>query len=348
MMMAGVQTSNLAAARSRHVLAAAATGIKERIARDGADPDELLAQVGIRQQQLRDIRSPVNLGSYVALIEAAAIRTGHDNFGLFYGQGFMPQMLGLIGMIAIASPNLGVALGNVAELFPYHQQATETRLVLRGSRSRLEYRILDSGIIDRRQDAELTLGMFVNIFRHGLGGRWTPEEIWCEHPRPSDWRDHERVFDAPVHFAQHTNAVIFRADDLARAMPSADLAKMAELSVALTSIPGGKGNVNLMERVCTEIRSGLVAGNCGIKAVSDAVALPRWTLQRSLDQAGLSFSDLVDDVRQKLAVRYLRQGSLTATEIAFLLGYSEPSAFSRAFKRWFGHSPQQWRTTLDS
>ena len=102
-MRAGVQTSDVVAVRSRNVLAAAATGLTERIARDGADPDELLAQVGIRQQQLGDIKSPIDLASYVALIEAAAFRTGHDNFGLLYGQGFRPQMLGLIGMIAIAS-----------------------------------------------------------------------------------------------------------------------------------------------------------------------------------------------------------------------------------------------------
>ena len=82
-----------------------------------------------------------------------------------------------------------------------------------------------------------------------------------------------------------------------------------------------------------------------LEAVAAALQLSDWTLQRKLREHGLSFSQLVEQTRQQLALRYLRQGSLSISELAPLLGYSETSAFSRAFKRWLGVSPRQWRSS---
>ncbi|MCY1187105.1 HTH-type transcriptional regulator VirS [compost metagenome] len=73
------------------------------------------------------------------------------------------------------------------------------------------------------------------------------------------------------------------------------------------------------------------------------MGLASWSLQRRLREQGLTFSSLVDKVRCELATHYLRQQQLPISELAPLLGYSEASAFSRAFRRWFGVSPRQWR-----
>ncbi len=143
--------------RGRNVLAAAASGIRDQVNRDGGDPDEVLSRAGISWANLTDKKNALDLGAYVAMMEIAARHTGNDNFGLQYGQRFTPRMLGLIGEVVLTAPNLGAALSSLASLFPYHQQATETRLVREGHLLRLEYRILDGRIVDRRQDAELTL-----------------------------------------------------------------------------------------------------------------------------------------------------------------------------------------------
>jgi len=73
-------------------------------------------------------------------------------------------------------------------------------------------------------------------------------------------------------------------------------------------------------------------------------ACPKWALQRKLRDLGLSFTQLVDQIRQETAMAHLKQQHLSVTQLASLLGYSETSAFSRAFKRWFGLSPKQWRS----
>lgn len=327
----------------RNILAAAANGVRGFIAHQGGDADLVFTRVGVDENRLTDPKLALDLGAYVGMMEEAAAQTGNDNFGLWYGQQFKPAMLGLIGEVALASPTLGAAVANLAELFPYHQQATETRFARDGDLLRLEYRILDGAILSRRQDAELTMGMFANVFRACLGPDWTPEEVHCEHPRPEGWREHERAFDAPVHFGQRTNAIVFRDRHLDRAMPGGDLARLTRLRDELIRVAGGTGAPSFLDRVRGEVRSRLPDGNPAVEDVAEAIGLARWTLQRRLADAGLSYSDVVDGVRRDLACLHLRQPHVAVAEIGFMLGYSEVSAFSRAFRRWTGMSPQAYR-----
>ena len=213
----------------RNVLAAAASGITDFIAACGGDAGRVLSQAGVPEDCLGNPVLPLDLGNYCAMMELAARDTGNDNFGLWYGQQFRPQALGLIGEIALSAPTLGAALDNLARLFPFHQQATETRLTHDGDLWRLEYRILDSRIAARRQDAELTMGMFANVFRTCLGTAWAPEEVQFEHLRPGTAQDHSRAFGAPVHFGQRTNCLVVRDRDFERRMPGGDLARLTRL-----------------------------------------------------------------------------------------------------------------------
>jgi AraC-like DNA-binding protein len=329
-----------------NVLAAAATGFREFICQNGGDAENLFSSVGIAEAQLTNVNLPLDLKTYVSMMERAAAQTGKENFGLWYGQQFQPEMLGLIGGIAIASPTLGAALTNLAHLFPYHQQATHTNLACQDGLMRLEYRILDGGIVERRQDAELTLGMFVNVFRHCLGSQWAPEEIHCEHPKPEGWEEHEGAFSAPVHFGQGTNAVVFRKETLNCRMPKSNVHHLDLLCDQLLLISGGKGRVSLFDQVKGEIRRRLPEGIPYIETIAEAVGLPRWTLQRRLADYNLCYSEIVDLVRRELAERHVRQPYVGIVDIAEILGYSELSAFSRAFRRWFGLSPQKFRSTL--
>jgi AraC-like DNA-binding protein len=331
------------ARHERKVLAAAASGIKEFIGRQGADAEQVFVDAGIEEKSLGDPQVALDLGAYVDMMEAAARRTGNDNFGLGFGSQFKPQMLGLIGGIALASPSLGAAVSNLAELFPYHQQATRTRLTRDSRFFRLEYRILDGRIIERRQDTELTLGMFINVFRHCLGPRWTPDCVYCEHVRPESWHEHERVFGAPVHFGERTNAILFRGDEMSRRMPEADLLRLDHLRGELIRVAGNVGSVSFLDAVKAEIRSSLPTKSLSVAAMADTMGLARWTFQRRLAQHGLNFSALVDLVRRDLAAVYMRQPHISVTDVAFVLGYSELSALSRAFKRWYGIYPQQLR-----
>lgn len=322
-----------------NILAAAASGVADFITRQGGHPDDVFTSVGVEEKALGQPNVALDLRAYVAMMEVAARDTGNDNFGLLFGRQFTPEMLGLIGSIALAAPTLGAALDHLARLFPFHQQATETRFVKDGGLLRLEYRILDGRILERRQDAELTLGMFANVVRAALGPSWMPEEAQFEHPKPEGWRQHEALFDAPAHFGQRTNALVLRDRDLDRRMPGGDMARLTALCGTLVGIAGDTGTPALLDRVKAEVRARLPEGYPYVEDIADALGVARWTLQRRLTDAGLSFSDLVEQVRRDLAAVYIRQRHVPIADIGHLLGYSEVSAFSRAFRRWFGVSP---------
>jgi len=326
-----------------HVLSAAATGFREFLRQSGGQAEPLLSAIGFEDRHLADATIELDLCAYVDLMERAATHTSNDNFGLQYGQQFQPEMLGLIGGIALSAPTLGDALSQFARLFPFHQQATATAFVSDGQFLRLEYSLIDGRIINRRQDAELTLGMFANVVRHCLGPLWAPDEVHFEHVKPSGWREHEAAFSAPVYFGQRTNALVFRNANLSAPMPNGDLRQMSSLCARLVNIGRDRGTVCLLARVMGEIRHRLPDGLPLVEDVAEALGVPRWTLQRRLADHGYTFSETVDLVRKTLAEHYVRRSFVPLLDVAEALGYSELSAFSRAFRRWFGVSPSAFR-----
>lgn len=329
----------------RNVLAAAANGVLGFIAAEGGRPEAVMDRIRLGPDELEDPRSPLDLASYCALMEYASSDTQDCNFGLRFGHDFQPERLGLIGSLALNSPTLGSALLNLARFFPYHQQVTESRFYEQDGMLHLEYRILDGRILERRQDAELTMGMFRNVVQRCMGSSWSPERVYFEHPQPLDTHEHERMFCCSVYFGQRTNALVWRATDLDRPMPERSPARMALLREELVGLAGGIGSLSIVDRVRGEIRSALSAGELDIESVANRLGIARWTLQRRLAAGGYTFSELVDEVRRALATRYLREIYLPISDVAMLLGYSETSAFTRSCTRWFGASPMTVRRT---
>jgi AraC-like DNA-binding protein len=323
----------------------AAAGLVPFLSGLGADAERIMGPAGIDAARLDETaQGSISLAAYVEMMERAALLSGHDDFGLRYGRQFPASSHGLVGDIALAAPSIGTALRQFADLFPLHQEASEVRLTAENGLLRLEYRILDWRIFDRRQDAELSLAMFQNLLRQAYGHGFAPEEVHFEHPAPGSDAAHEATFHAPVFFGQRTNALLFRPGDLRKPMPGADPATFSRLAAEafLRRLP--RGTVPLPERVRAEIRSRLPEGSPPMEEVAGALGIARWTLQRRLGEMGLSYAESVQEVRKALAGSYLAQPHLSISAIAQLLGYAELSPFSRACKRWFGASPEQIRS----
>ncbi|AGI23142.1 helix-turn-helix transcriptional regulator [Pseudomonas sp. MT3] len=155
-----------------------------------------------------------------------------------------------------------------------------------------------------------------------------------------------KAFDAPVLFSQQRNSLVFRRSVLDRPMPGRDPRLLAIVIESMRMLGGQAGVPNrpgIVDDVKSQVRTLLGDGYPSLEQVAEQLRLPSWTVQRRLQEHGLSFSALVDTVRQELATYYLQQSALPISELALLLGYSEISAFSRAFRRWFDVSPKQWR-----
>nr|WP_321238663.1 AraC family transcriptional regulator [uncultured Tolumonas sp.] len=329
---------------NRGVLAAAATGLSDFISSNGGDVDRIFGVSGINPELLANPTLSLDLVNYCRVMEEAAHYSGVDNFGLYYGKQFKPQSLGLIGYIGLSSPTLTDALHNMATDFQWHQHHTLTQMVDIGDCWRLDYQVRHGAILCRRQDAELTLGMFLNVIRYALGKNWAPRAVHFEHPRPEQWHEHSKVFDAPVWFEQPYNSLIIPKVDLMRSsMPESDTALLMVLRQTIRQLNRTTDNQDLIDQTRTQVRLQMMHGEPNLDDVAAKMGLSTWSLQRNLKREGISFSTLVDKLRCEMATRYMQQNQLSISDMALLLGYSEVSAFSRAFRRWFNISPRQWR-----
>ncbi|SHO58937.1 AraC-like transcriptional regulator QhpR [Vibrio quintilis] len=325
------------------VLSAAATGLDNFITRVGGNAELILGCCDVDPEIIVSPTQSIKLVNYCRVLEEAASQADYDNFGLHYGKQFQPQSLGLIGYIGLCSATLEEALRNVASAFHWHQHDTFVQLADMKDCWRFDYQIRHGAIIYRRQDAELTLGMIMNLIRSATGIKWAPREVHFEHPRPEQWHDHCKVFDAPVYFDQPYNSLIIPKADVMRPMPNHDPMLLSVMLDALQHLNTTSYRQNIVEQTRAQIQISLIHGEPDLEATADQLGMSRWSLQRRLQQENITFSRLVDHVRCELATHYLKQQKLPISEMGMLLGYSETSAFSRAFKRWFGVSPRQFR-----
>ncbi|VFB22319.1 AraC-like transcriptional regulator QhpR [Pseudomonas fragi] len=334
--------------RNTGILAAAASGLCTFIDHYGGDADRILGISGIDPEHLQHPTQSLGLLNYCKVLEEAARQCDCDNFGLYYGHQFKPQALGLLGYIGLCSSTVEQALINVARAFPYHQHNSLTCLVDDGECYRFDYQVRHSAIIVKRQDAELSLGIFNNLIRQAFGSNWAPRAVHFEHPRPESWHDHSRLFNAPVYFSQPCNSLLIPKSNMGRKMPGSDPILLMVMQDAIRQLNNyEKTPPNIVDNTKVQVRHQLLNGEPTLEAIAAGMGLTSCSLQRRLRDQGLPFTVLVDKTRCELATHYLQLHQLPISELAPLLGYSEASAFSRAFRRWFGVSPRQWRQHND-
>ncbi len=329
---------------SSKVLAAAATGVIDMIEANHGDVDAIFACTRLRQKDLDSPLQEISLEQLCCLLTAAAQQTGNDNFGLHFGAQFEPKKLGIIGYAAISSPTLSTALRNMERYFPAHQERSNFGLIQDGGMLWLSYHIYDPHIIQRRQNAELSIATFINVFRNALGVQWSPLEVRFEHKQPEGHTEHEQVFGAPVEFSRRTNAIAFRRNDLDACMPDQDPYLFSIIEPFLKARCQPHGNLESFATVVrNQIKLNLSTTSPTLAEIAKLFGLSETQFQHELNTHSLSFHHLLGTARQELSLHYLHDSDIPLTEIAFLLGYSELSAFSRAFKNWNGMSPQRYR-----
>lgn len=326
------------------VLGSVTVGLEEFIQSQGAESQPVLSRAGLKPGLYQQPNRHISLKNYCNSMHEAARATGNEHFGLWFGEQFAPEGLGLFGYQAITSPTLRDAISGMEQWFHVFQRNSLLNFSSSGGICQLEYRLLDGDIMDRRQDAELTIGMLNNVLKRGMGDGWSPLAVHFQHPALVDASPHRDAFHCDVNFSQERNVILFREACLDVPMPDAN----AMLNrVSLGSILDLDGRVRqpmtTSQRAKTEIMDLLPAGEAGIDQVARRLNLSRRTLQRMLADEGFTFSQLTDEVRESLAEYYLNYDQLSISEVAFRLGYSEVSAFTRAFVRWKNLSPSDWR-----
>ena len=173
---------------------------------------------------------------------------------------------------------------------------------------------------------------------------WSPKEIRFEHQQPNETSEHERIFQCPIFFGATANEVVFDSEYLNLPIVMADARLCALLDRHATELlMRYPREDSLVERVRTLMKDELNGGDASLEMVAERLGMSARTLQRKLHGLGVSHQELLDEMRKDLAMRYLREPEMAVCEVAYLLGFSESSAFHRAFKRWTGTTPNEFR-----
>jgi AraC-like DNA-binding protein len=195
-----------------------------------------------------------------------------------------------------------------------------------------------------REFVEAHLAAAVTLCRQLAGPDLAPVELRFRSPQPAHVEAYRRTFRAPLRFAQEENALVLAAGDLERPVLHRDryahallLRHAAALLADLEREDGVRG------RVQRHVLETLGGGGAGIEGCAAALGLSRRTLHRRLREEGTTFQALQEETRRGLALEYLARPDVPAGDVALLLGFSEPSAFHRAFRRWTGKTASQYR-----
>jgi AraC-like DNA-binding protein len=310
----------------------------------GIRQDILMDAARVTDEDLRDSEARVPLASEIALWQTLAKLISDPEFGISGGQAFRLRRMGLVGYVARFSATLRGALHRVQRYGRLFTEAVEFRL----EEGRLEVALATAhpALGPGRAVAEgYRLAAVLEASRELTGVDIVPTIATFTYPQPSRTKAHRQHFRCPLQFGAHTARVVFRTSDLDLPVVEADetlagyLSKYAEQ--VLASLVRGEA---MRHRVRTAIWSLLGDGPPSLGHVAALLRMPPRTLQRRLAAEGTSVHQEIDEIRKTMALAVLRDHSISIEDVAFLLGYTEPSTFFRSFKRWTGTTPRRFRS----
>ena len=200
-----------------------------------------------------------------------------------------------------------------------------------------------------RLSNEATIASIAAISQEVSTGDFRALAVYFKHEGPGSTAAHERHFGCPVHFGADRDALLVAHESMRAPNRLGDPSIVRFFDTHLDEeLAKFDDDASLERRVRIQISQSLSEGVPSVSAVARRFDMSGRTLQRRLSDRGYSFQTLVDESRRELAERLLRETEYPLAEVAFLTGFSEQSAFNRAFKRWAGQTPRSWRIGSDS
>jgi len=277
------------------------------------------------------------------LLECASL-SGDANFGLHMVELVDTADLGIYGYLVMNAPTVGEALELACRYYPTFYRGAALDLSVAGSTARLTYRVKAPPTVSERHDNEWTLGFLARLIRRGASAGWTPGSATFTHPAPRDRRELRQLFGSNLHFRQAINSIEFSADVLRYRISETDPGLLRVLTQQADKLLAGIHDEDaLLQQVRLLILENLDRGRADEASVATKLGVSVSTLKRRLKQTGVTYRELRDGVVEDLAKSALGQTRAPVSEIALRVGYSELSAFDRAFMRLTGMTPLEYR-----
>jgi AraC-like DNA-binding protein len=326
------------------VRVAAAAAIPDVLRSLGADPAEVVAEAGLDLELFADPDNQLPYAALGRLLRLCVARTGCPHFALLVCRNGGLHSMGLVGLLMKYSPDVGSALRNLRLHLRLHVQGATTTLEVAGDTAMLGYAVYQPRMEAVDQITDGALAVQFNIMRELCGPDWKATEVLFAHRKPKDVGPFRRFFRAPLRFDAEQDALVFPAHWLERPVAGAypELRRLLQRQVDALE---ASHRDDFPEQVRRVLRTALLTNHGGADNVASLFSIHSRTMHRRLAAYGIGFRDLVDEGRYGISTQMLEDPQIEVTQIAAALGYADASAFTRAFRRWSGATPTQWRAT---
>jgi AraC-like DNA-binding protein len=305
------------------------------------DPAPVLHATGFTADAFRDPNARLPARATARLWRQAAARAEDPAFGLFASRFVRPTTFHALGYAVFASSSLRDAFDRLLRYSHLVSDAGRLQLCTRGSSARLSV-IAQVADAPSAEALDAVMSLFVRTCRALTNRSFTLLRIEQRRSRPARVQPYERFYRCPVSFACDEDALTFASDALDRTLPTAnpELARHNDELVQRYLAQMSEGTVvDQVRRALT----GHLSREPSPRTIARVLGTSTRSLQRHLQEHGTSFAEVMRETRCELARSYLRDPRCSITEITFLLGFEDASAFARAFRCWTGMSPSEYR-----
>jgi AraC-like DNA-binding protein len=310
----------------------------------GISTNAVLRLAGLPIQLFQQTRIWLTTEEMRALYDAIAQISGDPAIGLRLGSEERPENYSPIAIAALFTRSFRDALNRVAR-YKRLTSPQEIRMSERGKECAIEFVWLLTEVAESPIWIDSCFAWTVTIGRRGIGRDIHPSrvELRCHVPNQQPY---ERFFACPVKFGARQNRLFFRVEDLDQPFITHNEDILEVIAPQLEAeLRHYLANASLKEQAKAILKRSLAGQRPRLEDVAVEVRMSARTLQRKLLEDGTTFHAVMEEARHELAQHYLRQPSLELNETAYLLGYEDPNSFIRAFHKWEGTSPGEWRST---
>lgn len=310
----------------------------------GIDPASLAAEAGLSARIFDDPDNVVPFVALCGLVHRARERTGLCDVGLRACTNTGLAALGLLGYLVANSETVGRGLSALQEFLHVHDEGATAYFASEGDSAVLGYEVLTPNVRGADQVTFGAVAIAANVLRGLCGAGFRFHEVSFAYRAPPDVSLFRRFFAAPVRFDAERTALVFDGRWLVAPVTgaSANIRAVLDEKIRQQAANAPDATADRLQRV---VRSMVAGGRFTVDDLAAAFALSRRTLGRRLHAHGTSFQALLDEARFLAARNLLQSSQIPVAGIAARLGYGDATSFTRAFHRWAGSSPSQWRRT---
>jgi AraC-like DNA-binding protein len=317
----------------------------QTLAHYGLDAHQMFRDVGLDPAALGTADARVASVSMQQLWRNAVEASGDEAFGLAFAEGMHPAVLEGLGFAWIASSTLRDAFERLVRYYRFIVTAGEILLEEEAEELHLRYQTPGPAGAAAPASLDAALAIFVQLCRFTKDPHFTPVRVETRRARPRDTQKFDAFFACPVKFDRDRNVVVFDAAALDEPLPTGNPELARANDQVVIDYLGRFDQHDIVSQVRAAIIDWLPSGTPSQERIAASVHMSGRSLQRRLAAEGLTYKTLLDELREQMARQYLAGSLRPVSEIAYLLGFSEPGNFARSFKRWTGKTPQQFQAS---